>query len=161
MTPTDRTDVVAPGGSSGLRPAPQEEVGRGTLLGLAAYGLWGLFPLYFDALKPAGPWEILSHRILWTLLVCLVVLLVLRDLGWVPPLLHRPRLLAGTAVAAVLIAVNWVVYVAAVTSGNTSAASLSSCSGSASVASSGSPSASVSSRASSSPSAGAACRGSR
>ena len=124
MTPTDRTDVVAPGGSSGLRPAPQAEVGRGTLLGFAAYGLWGLFPLYFDALKPAGPWEILSHRILWTLLVCLVVLLVLRDLGWVRPLLRRPRLLAGTAVAAVLIAVNWVVYVAAVTSGNTSEAAL-------------------------------------
>lgn len=104
--------------------SPQNEVGRGTLLGFAAYGLWGLFPLYFDALKPAGPWEILAHRILWTLLLCLLVLLVSRDLGWVRPLLRRPRLLAGTAVAAVLIAVNWVVYVAAVTSGNTSEAAL-------------------------------------
>ncbi len=52
------------------------------------------------------------------------MLLVVRDLGWIRPLLRRPRLLAGTAVAAVLIAVNWVVYVAAVTSGNTSEAAL-------------------------------------
>ena len=100
-----------------VRPTPHGEVGRGTLLGFAAYGLWGLFPLYFDALKPAGAWEILAHRILWTLLFCVVVLLVARDLGWIRPLLRRPRLLAGIAVAAVLIAVNWVVYVAAVTVG--------------------------------------------
>jgi chloramphenicol-sensitive protein RarD len=103
---------------------PHGETARGTLLGFTAYGLWGLFPLYFDALRPAGAWEILAHRILWTLLFCLLVLLVARDLGWVRPLLRRPKLLAGTAVAAVLIAVNWVVYVGAVTSGNTSEAAL-------------------------------------
>ncbi len=100
------------------------EVRRGTLLGFAAYALWGLFPLYFDALKPAGAWEILAQRILWTLLFCVVVLLIRRDLAWIGTLLRRPRLLAGTAVAAVLIAVNWVVYVGAVTSGNTSEAAL-------------------------------------
>ena len=43
------------------------EVTRGTAMGVAAYLLWGLFPLYFDALKPTGAWEILAHRILWTL----------------------------------------------------------------------------------------------
>jgi chloramphenicol-sensitive protein RarD len=125
VTATGRTETVGTRGApSGLPTAPHGEVGRGTLLGFAAYGLWGIFPLYFDALKPAGPWEILAHRILWTLLFCVVVLLVVRDLGWVRPLLRRPRLLAGTAVAAALIAVNWVVYVAAVTSGNTSEAAL-------------------------------------
>jgi chloramphenicol-sensitive protein RarD len=103
---------------------PPHEVRRGVLLGFAAYGLWGLFPLYFDALKPAGPWEILAHRILWTMLFCVAVLLLRRDLGWIGPLLRRPKLLAGTAIAAVLIAVNWVVYVGAVTSGNTSEAAL-------------------------------------
>ena len=103
---------------------PQHEVRRGVLLGFAAYGIWGLFPLYFDALKPAGPWEILANRILWTMLFCVVVLLLRRDLAWIGPLLRRPKLLAGTAIAAVLIAVNWVVYVAAVTSGNTSEAAL-------------------------------------
>jgi chloramphenicol-sensitive protein RarD len=104
--------------------SPEGETGRGTVLGFAAYGLWGLFPLYFDALRPAGAWEILAHRILWTLLVCALVLLARRDVGWVAPLLRRPRLLVGLAVAAVLIAVNWVVYVAAVVAGNTSEAAL-------------------------------------
>ncbi|MGO4599066.1 EamA family transporter RarD [Terrabacter sp. 2RAF25] len=123
MTSTDQfsTRSAAPG-SPGR--TPHGEVRRGTLLGFAAYGIWGVFPLYFDALKPAGAWEILAHRILWTLLFCVVLLLVGRDVDWVRPLLRRPRLLAGTAVAAVLIAVNWVVYVGAVTSGNTSEAAL-------------------------------------
>ncbi|MDV3220713.1 EamA family transporter RarD [Intrasporangium sp.] len=103
---------------------PLGEVARGTVLGFAAYGIWGLFPLYFDALKPASAWEILAHRILWTLLFCLVLLAVQRDVAWVLPILRRRRLVAGITVAAVLIAVNWVVYVAAVTSGNTSEAAL-------------------------------------
>lgn len=129
---TPRPTIPSPGAVS--RPAsrtgglalgsPEGEVGRGTLLGFAAYGLWGLFPLYFDALRPAGAWEILAHRILWTLLFCVLVLLVRRDLSWVAPLMRRPRLLVGLAVAAVLIAVNWTVYVAAVVSGNTSEAAL-------------------------------------
>lgn len=83
-----------------------------------------MFPLYFDALRPSGAWEILAHRILWTLLVCAVVLAVLRDVAWVRPVLRRGRLVAGITLAAVLIAVNWVVYVAAVTSGHTSDAAL-------------------------------------
>ena len=107
-----------------LTTAPHGEVGRGTLLAFTAYGLWGLFPLYFDALKPAGPWEILAHRILWTLLLCVMVLLVLRDGSWVRPLLRRPRLLGGLAIAAVLIALNWLLYVATVTSGHASEAAL-------------------------------------
>ena len=61
------------------------------LFGFAAYGIWGLFPLYFDALKPASPLEILAHRILWTLLFCLILLAVLRDFAWLRPLLRRPR----------------------------------------------------------------------
>ncbi|GAB3885431.1 EamA family transporter RarD [Terrabacter terrigena] len=123
MTSTEQSSTRAPA-SRTLASAPHAEARRGTLLAFTAYGAWGLFPLYFDALKPAGAWEILAHRILWTLLFCIVVLLVNRDLGWVRPLLRRPRLLAGTAIAAVLIAVNWVVYVGAVTSGNTSEAAL-------------------------------------
>ncbi|WP_414654309.1 EamA family transporter RarD [Intrasporangium sp.] len=94
------------------------------LFGFAAYGIWGLFPLYFDALKPASPWEILAHRILWTLLFCMILLAVLRDIAWLRPLLRRPRLMAGITIAAVVIAFNWVLYVTAVTSGNTSEAAL-------------------------------------
>ena len=99
-------------------------MGRGTLLGLAAYGIWGLFPLYFHALEPAGAWEILAHRILWTLVFCALVLLAQRDFTWLGPLLRRPRLVAGLTIAAVLIATNWTVYVTAVITGHVSEAAL-------------------------------------
>ncbi|MCS3781255.1 EamA family transporter RarD [Tsukamurella ocularis] len=100
------------------------EVTRGTAMGVAAYLLWGLFPLYFDALRPTGPWEILAHRILWTLVLCGAALLILRDLGWIRPVLRQPRLLAGVTIAALLISTNWIVYIIAVTSGHTSDAAL-------------------------------------
>jgi chloramphenicol-sensitive protein RarD len=116
--PTSRS-----GGFRG-RLAPVSETGLGTLLGLTAYGLWGLFPLYFDALKPAGAWEILSHRILWTLLLCIVILTIQRDFSWIGPLFHQPKVLGGLALAALFVATNWVVYVAAVIGGHTSEAAL-------------------------------------
>ncbi|MDP0396837.1 EamA family transporter RarD [Tsukamurella strandjordii] len=100
------------------------EVTRGTAMGIGAYLLWGLFPLYFDALKPTGAWEILAHRILWTLVLCVAALVILRDLGWIRPVLRQPRLLAGVTIAALLISTNWIVYIVAVTSGHTSDAAL-------------------------------------
>lgn len=83
-----------------------------------------MFPLYFAALKPAGAWEILTHRILWTLLLCVAVLVLRRDLRWARQLWRRPRLGLGVTAAAVLIAANWVVYVAAVLGGRTTEAAL-------------------------------------
>lgn len=97
---------------------------RGATYGFAAYLLWGLFPLYFHALAPAGAWEILAHRIVWTLVLCLVVLLVRRDWQWIGPLLHRRRFVGGIALAAVFLAVNWTIYVAAVGSGHVTEAAL-------------------------------------
>ena len=108
------TDPV--GHPSQLRP--------GLLYGFAAYLLWGGFPFFFVSVKPAGPWEILGQRIAWTFVVCAVVLLVRRDLGWIRPVLRRPRLVGGLALAAGLIAVNWVVYVNAVITNHTSEAAL-------------------------------------
>jgi chloramphenicol-sensitive protein RarD len=103
---------------------PQDDERRGAAYGLLAYALWGAFPLYFAALKPAGAWEILSHRILWTVLLCALVLLVRRDLTWARQLWQRPRLGLGVTAAALLIAVNWVIYVAAVLNGRTTEAAL-------------------------------------
>jgi chloramphenicol-sensitive protein RarD len=104
--------------------APHDEQRRGVVQGFCAYAIWGLFPLYFHALLPAGAWEILAHRILWTFAFCLVLLAIRRDWSWIRSLLERRRFIAGIAVAAVLIAVNWVLYVSAVVSGNVSEAAL-------------------------------------
>ena len=103
---------------------PRDDERRGAAYGLVAYAIWGIFPLYFAALKPAGAWEILSHRILWTLLICVLVLVVRRDLGWTRQLWQRPRLGLGVTAAALLIAANWVIYVAAVLGGKTTEAAL-------------------------------------
>lgn len=86
----------------------------GLPLGIGAYLLWGGMPLFFPLLQPAGPVEIVAHRIVWSLIFCLLVLAVLRQLGDFMTALRSPRTLGTFAVAAVLIVVNWVVYVYAV-----------------------------------------------
>jgi chloramphenicol-sensitive protein RarD len=103
---------------------PRDDERAGAAYGLLAYGIWGLFPLYFAALRPAGAWEILSHRVLWTLLLCSVILLARRDLRWLRLLRTEPRLALGVSVAALFIGANWVVYVAAVLADHTTEAAL-------------------------------------
>lgn len=102
----------------------ESEVRRGTGYGAAAYLMWGIFPLYFPLLAPAGAVEILLHRVVWSLLVCLLVLLVLR--AWRPVLqvARSPRSLGLLAVGAAVIAVNWGVYIYGVNSGQVVQASL-------------------------------------
>jgi chloramphenicol-sensitive protein RarD len=90
---------------------------RGVLYGIGAYGLWGLFPLYWPLLKPAGPLEILAHRIMWSLAAVLAFLAVRRRWTWIRRL--EPRRLALLALAAGLITVNWGTYIYAVNSGRT------------------------------------------
>ena len=102
----------------------RSELRRGAIFGSAAYLLWGFFPLYFHGLSPATPLEILAHRILWSLVFCLLVLAWQRDLSWVRPVLARPKLILGLAAAAFVVAINWGVYVAAVVSGHTRDAAL-------------------------------------
>ncbi|MGB2839187.1 MAG: EamA family transporter RarD [Actinomycetes bacterium] len=89
---------------------------RGLIYGLSAYLLWGLFPLYFPLLDPTPPIEILAHRIVWSLLVLVVVVLVARRWSWIKPLLHDRRRMLLLPAAAVTIALNWGVYIYGVNS---------------------------------------------
>jgi chloramphenicol-sensitive protein RarD len=90
----------------------------GVLSGLAAYSLWGLFPLYFPLLEPAGGLEIVAHRVLWSLLLLGLLLTVLRRWGLVRALVTDGRRLLILCAAAVLIAANWLVFVYGVNSGH-------------------------------------------
>jgi len=82
---------------------------RGIVLGVIAYTLWGLFPLYWPLLEPAGALEILAHRVVWSLVAVVVLLLITkRSFASLPRDARRLRLLTA---AAVLIAVNWGVYI--------------------------------------------------
>jgi chloramphenicol-sensitive protein RarD len=89
----------------------------GVLSGLSAYALWGLFPLYFPLLEPAGGLEIVAHRVLWSVVFVGLLLTVRRNWTQVRALVSDPRRLLVLAGAAVLIAVNWLVFVYGVNSG--------------------------------------------
>lgn len=83
----------------------------GYLYALGAYLVWGFFPLYLRLLRPAGPVEVLAHRIVWSVLLVALLLAALRRFTVLRELVRRPRVLAGSTFAAVLIAVNWGVYI--------------------------------------------------
>ncbi|WP_371330239.1 EamA family transporter RarD [Streptomyces sp. TP-A0356] len=86
--------------------------------------MWGLVPLFWPLLKPAGAVEILAHRMVWSLVLVGVALLVMRRWAWAGELLRQPRRLALITVAAAVITVNWGVYIWAVNSGHVVEASL-------------------------------------
>jgi chloramphenicol-sensitive protein RarD len=88
----------------------------GFAAGLAAYLLWGLFPLYWPLLEPAGAVEILAHRIVWSMVVVAVLLAATQGFRWVRDLGRRRTLLLG--LAAGLITLNWGGYIYGVNSGH-------------------------------------------
>ncbi|GAA3760291.1 EamA family transporter RarD [Plantactinospora mayteni] len=92
------------------------QVRRGYLYGLGAYTLWGFFPLYIRLLEPAGPIEILAHRVVWSVVFVALLLAVARNWGFLRTLRHHPGKLAGIGLAAALIAVNWGTYIYGVNS---------------------------------------------
>jgi chloramphenicol-sensitive protein RarD len=95
---------------------------RGTLLGVAAYVTWGLFPLYWTLLEPAGAIEILAHRIVWSLVFVAALMLLVRRLSGALP--RDRRRLSVLAAAGLVIGVNWGVYIWAVNNDHVLEASL-------------------------------------
>lgn len=103
-------------------PTAPGDVERGLAFGLGAYAIWGLFPLYWKLLESQQADEILAHRIAWSLVFCLVVLAIGGRLRGLLRLSARDvRLLA---VAALLISINWYVFIWATTHGHVVEASL-------------------------------------
>jgi chloramphenicol-sensitive protein RarD len=84
----------------------------GMLAGVGAYLLWGILPLYWPLLKPAGAIEIIAHRIAWSLFVVAGVLAATIGFRWLRTLDRRRALLLG--LASVLITINWGTYIYAV-----------------------------------------------
>ncbi|MEU1663254.1 EamA family transporter RarD [Streptomyces sparsogenes] len=98
---------------------PQSQQHRsGLAYGFAAYGMWGLVPLFWPLLEPAGAVEILAHRMVWSLVAVALVLLALRRWSWIRPLLRQPARLGMIALAAAVISVNWGLYIWGVNSGH-------------------------------------------
>ncbi|HVJ44348.1 MAG TPA: EamA family transporter, partial [Dongiaceae bacterium] len=90
----------------------------GLVCALCAYVLWGTFPLYFRAVRDVPPLEVLSHRILGSLVMTLIGVAVLRD--WTPilVLLRSPRRLLQLVATVVMLSLNWLIYIWAVGAGH-------------------------------------------
>ncbi|GGF51338.1 protein RarD [Marmoricola endophyticus] len=114
MTATD-----TPRAASGTSPGTLRDEGRtGFLLGAAAYGLWGVFPIYWTLMEPVGAIELLAHRIAWSLITMLVLLVALRRTTHLRAILRDRRKVALLSVAAVVIAVNWGGFIWGVNNGH-------------------------------------------
>lgn len=87
---------------------------RGYVLGLTAYGVWGMFPLYFKTLEGTPAIEVVVHRIIWSAVFGAVLLLIWRHPGWLNELIKHPKRLLALVLSGSLIACNWLTYVWAV-----------------------------------------------
>jgi chloramphenicol-sensitive protein RarD len=92
-------------------PERVPEQRRGLLLGVAAYGLWGGFPLYFPLLEPASALEILAHRILWSMVTMGLLVVLFRRTPQLRAILADRRTSLLLASAAMVITFNWATYI--------------------------------------------------
>lgn len=79
-----------------------------------AYTAWGLLPVFFKHLIQVNAFEIVMHRMVWSLVFLLCVLAVLKRWAWLRGVASQPRVLLAFAASALLLSVNWSVYVWAV-----------------------------------------------
>lgn len=96
----------------------------GILYALLAYIIWGVLPLYIKALQGIAPFEILLHRMVWSLVFLGLILAVRRHWGWLRQAWSDPRLLMGFAASAMLLCGNWFLYIWAVSANRVVDASL-------------------------------------
>ncbi len=87
---------------------------KGVMTALAAFLIWGFFPLYFKLLKDYDAVEIIGHRIIWTFVAILAIMTVTQRWQWLTTIRQNPKLILYTAVSGAIISVNWLVYVWAV-----------------------------------------------
>ena len=88
----------------------------GLCYGLAAYSMWGVFPLYFHLLATVAPWLILCHRIFWSVLFLALVVSVRGEWKAIRPILRSRRNVLFLSAGGILIALNWLVFIYAVVS---------------------------------------------
>ena len=91
---------------------------------MSAYVLWGAFPLYWPLLEPASALEIVSHRAVWTLVFCIIILAITKSLKATSETMKRPKVAARLFLTSILISINWLVYIWATNNGHVVEASL-------------------------------------
>jgi len=90
----------------------------GLLAGIGAYIIWGFVPLYWQLLKPASAPEILSHRVVWSLGLLLLIVYFRKLTREVKNALFDKRKLGLLALAAIFVTINWGMFIWAVNNGH-------------------------------------------
>jgi chloramphenicol-sensitive protein RarD len=90
---------------------------KGIWNGLAAYALWGFFPIYWKLLQQVPALEVIGHRIGWSFLLLIAVILLTRQWESFRSAASVPKVIALYAIAGVLLTINWLIYVWGVNSG--------------------------------------------
>ncbi len=96
----------------------RSSVRLGLIFGISAYGIWGLFPLYWPLLEPAAPLEILADRFLFSLVFMVVLLTATRSWSRLRPVLADRRALLLLLAGSVFIGTNWGLYIWGVNTGH-------------------------------------------
>ena len=91
------------------------KVNKGLLFGVSAYIIWGLLPLYWKLVEEAGAYEILAHRGIWSLLICLSLLALRKQLKSAYEMVRSSRTFSLLFLASGLLTINWGVYIWSVT----------------------------------------------
>jgi chloramphenicol-sensitive protein RarD len=104
--------------------AAHKRAQAGLLFGLAAYGLWGVMPIYFKLLKAVPSIDIVAHRIVWSLVVLALFTTLARAWNQIGAAIRSCKVLATLFFTALLIGTNWMLYVYAINSGHILAGSL-------------------------------------
>ena len=92
----------------------QQDERFGVLIGLGAYLMWGLLPLYWPLLRPADAFEILGHRIIWSLVFVLLLVQLTHSWPAIKSTIKDFKLTLLILIASVLVASNWGIYIWAV-----------------------------------------------
>ena len=106
------------------RAIPPAEARAGGLAAFAAYATWGLFPLYFHALRQVPAEEVLANRVAWSGVLMLALAALTGRIGVFLRVFRQWRKMAGLSASATLVAVNWGVFIWAVENGHALAASI-------------------------------------
>lgn len=123
-TAAGKAGAKAPGAKAPGLKAVDKETTAGIIFGFGAYGLWGLLPLYFFALMPAGAVEIVANRVVWSLVFCALLITLTRSWRALAAAFRDRSVFLTLTLAAALIAVNWLTYTYSVTTGQAVEASL-------------------------------------
>lgn len=97
---------------------------KGIIAAGTAFTLWGVFPAYLRLMQQVPPLEILSHRVLWSVVLLLAILGLRRQWDWVATVRARPRIGLSFVASAAMLGTNWVVYIWSVNAGHVIDASL-------------------------------------